>query len=176
MISHHLKSPTLASKEAAPENHTPELLDEMFKFKDPEPVQLDETDEAGEAVQEHLGQEHLNGSFKFRDPEQLNNVSGFQEAALTDTEPKQLVEGSKEREDLRIAYREYIRTRQRIATIEEQLRAHDLLYFVVLPADFFEPQTGVFGTLEELKMLKGLIDGQRANVLHLAEAWSSTKS
>ena len=57
----------------------------MFKFKDPEPVQLDETDEAGEAVQEHLGQEHLNGSFKFRDPEQLNNGSGFQEAARHQT-------------------------------------------------------------------------------------------
>ena len=69
---------------------------------------------------------------------------------------------------MRIAYQEYIWFRQRIATIEEQLRTHDLLWFVVLPADVFEPQAGVFGALEELKMLKGLVDGQRANILHRA--------
>ena len=70
------------SEEAASENHTPELLDEVFRFRDPEPVRLDEMDKAGEAVQEHLGQEHLGQehltrSFKFRDPEQLNNGSIF---------------------------------------------------------------------------------------------------
>ena len=50
---------------------------EIFRFRDPEPVQLDEMDEAGEAIQEHLGRAFLNGSFKFRDPEQLNEGSGF---------------------------------------------------------------------------------------------------
>ena len=69
--------------------------------------------------------------------------------------------------NLRIAYRKYIQTRQRTATIEEQLRIDDLLWFVILPASFYEPQTGVFEALEELKKLKGLIDGQRANILHL---------
>ena len=69
--------------------------------------------------------------------------------------------------NLRIAYRKYIQTRQRTATIEEQLRIDDLLWFVILPASFWEPQTGVFEALEELKKLKGLIDGQRANILHL---------
>ena len=42
------------SKEATPENPTPELLDGVFKFRDPEPLQLDES---GKAVQEHMSQE-----------------------------------------------------------------------------------------------------------------------
>ena len=129
------------SEEAAPSYPTPEL------FRDPEPVQLDAMDEAEEAVQEHPGREHLNKSFKFRDPEQLN------EESQTDTKQGQLMEGSQEREDLRIAYRKYILTRQRIATIEEQLRTHGHLWFVILLPYFFEPQTGLAGALEEQKML-----------------------
>ena len=46
-------------------------------------------------------------------------------------------------------------TRQRIATIEEQLRTQNPLRFVVPPTDFFEPQTGLAGALEELKKLQG---------------------
>ena len=115
------------SEEAAPSYPTPEL------FRDPEPVQLNAMDEAEEAVQEHPGREHLNKSFKFRDPEQLN------EESQTDTKQGQLMEGSQEREDLRIAYRKYIQTRH--------------LWFVILPPYFFEPQTGLAGALEEQKML-----------------------
>ena len=43
-------------------------------------------EDAEEAVQGHPGREHLNESFKFRDPEQLNERSGFREAAQKDTE------------------------------------------------------------------------------------------
>ena len=67
-------------------------------------------------------------------------------------------------------------SRQRIAAIEEQLRTHDLLWFVALPASFWAPQTELFEALEELKMLKGLIDEQRANVLHLAKVWASMET
>ena len=132
-------------------------------------------DEAEKDVQKHHGREHLNESFKFRDPEQLNEKSGFQEAAQTDTKLEQLIDGSQEREDLRIAYQKYLKTRQRIASIEEQLRTYDL-WFILLPPDFFKPQIELAGALEKLNMLKNLIDGQRANVLHLAEVWSSTNT
>ena len=47
----------------------------------------------------HLGQEHLNESFKIGEPEQLNEESGFWEAAQTDNKPEQLVEGSQHRRD-----------------------------------------------------------------------------
>ena len=72
---------------------------------------------------------------------------------------------------MRIVYRKYIQTSLRIATIEEQLRIYDLLWFT---ASFWEPQTGLAGTLEELKKLQGFIDVQGTNVLHLAEVWAST--
>ena len=65
-----------------------------------------------------------------------------------------MVERSQELEDVWIAYRKYIQTTQRIVTIEEQLRTNDLLWFVVLPASFWEPQTGVAGALEELKIYR----------------------
>jgi len=60
-------------------------------------------------------------------------------------------------------------TRQRIATIEVELRTYDLLWFVLLPLDFLKPQTGLAGALEELNILKDYTDGQRTNILHLAE-------
>ena len=70
---------------------------------------------------------------------------------------------------MRIAYRKYIKTRQRIATLEEQFITYDLLWFVLLPLDFFKPQTGLAGALKELNILKDLIDGQRTNILHIAQ-------
>ena len=48
------------SKKAAQGDPTPELLNEVFEFRNPESVQLDEMDEAEEAVQRHPGLEHLN--------------------------------------------------------------------------------------------------------------------
>ena len=74
------------SEGAAQGDPTPELLNEVFEFRDPELVQLDEMEDAEEAFQGHPGRAHLNESFKFRDPEQLNERSGFREAAQTDTE------------------------------------------------------------------------------------------
>ena len=52
------------------------------------------------------------------EPEQLTKEYTVQEAAQINTRPKPAVEGFQEQEDLRIAYRKYIQTRQRIATIE----------------------------------------------------------
>ena len=86
-----------------------------------------------------------------------------------------MVGRSQELEDVWIAYRKYIQTRQRILTIEEQLQTKELLWFVVLPASFWEPQISVTGTLEELRMLQGRIDEQRTAVLHAAEVWAAAE-
>ena len=142
------------SEEAAPEDLVPELLNGVFRFRDPEPVNLDEIDEAAETALGHPGRELLNESFTFREPDQLTYECRVQEAAQLNTKPEQRIEGSPERENLRIAYRKYIQTRQSIATIEKQLRIDDLLWFVVLQASFWEPQTGVAGALEELKIYR----------------------
>jgi len=109
--------------------------------------------EAEEAVEGHPGREQLNESFKFRDLEQLNEEFGSHGAAQTDTEMEQLI-GAPERDDLKIVYRKYIKTRQKVATIEEQLQTHDLLWFVMVPLDFWKPQTGLAETLVELNILK----------------------
>ena len=93
----------------------------------------------------------------FREPKQLTEECRVQEAAQLNTSPDSEVEGSPERENLQIAYRKYIQTRQGIATIEEQLQINDLLWFTAVPASFWEPHAGVAGALEELKMLQGLI-------------------
>ena len=71
-----------------------DMLKEVFKFRDPELVQLNEIDEAEEAVQGHPGREQLNESFIFSDPEQLNDEFGFQGAAQTDTELEQFIESN----------------------------------------------------------------------------------
>ena len=120
------------SEEAAPEDLVPELLNGLFRFRDPEPVHQDEIDKAATTAQGHPGRELLNESFTFREPEQLTEECRDQEAAQLNIKPEQKVEGSLERENLQIAYRKYIQTRQRIATIKEQLRIDDLLWFVVL--------------------------------------------
>ena len=148
----------------------------VFRFWDPEPLHPDEIDEAAATAQGHPGRELLNESFMFREPEQLTEECRVQEAAQLNTRPKQEVEGSPERENLRIAYRKYIQTRQRTATIKEQLWIDNLLWFTAIPASFWEPHTGVAGALDDLKMLQGLIDGQRVNVLHLDEVWASTRT
>ena len=110
----------------------------------------------------------------FREPEQLTEVCRIPEVAQLDVRPKQEAEGTS-REKLRVAYRKYIQTRQRIVLLEEQLRTHDLLWFVVLPTSFWKPNNDVAGALEELKMLQGRIDGRRAAVLHAAEVWAAAE-
>ena len=117
------------SEEAAPKNLVPELQYEVFRFRDPEPVCLDEINKAEEASQ------LLNESFMFREPEQLTEVCRIPEAAQLDARPEQEAEEAS-REKLRVAYRKYIQTRQRIVTLEEQLRTYDLLWFVVLPTSW----------------------------------------
>ena len=74
----------------------------------------------------------------FRDTKQehLNERSRSREAAQTNPE---LNEELHEREALRIEYLKHLRTRQRIATIEEQFKTYDLLWFVLLLLDFFKP-------------------------------------
>ena len=80
----------------------------------------------------------------FREPEQLTEVCRIPEVAQLDVRPKQEAEGTS-REKLRVAYRKYIQTRQRIVLLEEQLRTHDLLWFVVLPTSFWKPNNDVAG-------------------------------
>ena len=59
------------SEEAGPEDLVPELLNGVFRFRDPEPVHLDEMNEAAETAWRHPGRELLNESFTFREQEQL---------------------------------------------------------------------------------------------------------
>ena len=80
------------------------------------------------------------------------------------------------RDDLWIAYRKYFKTRNNIETIEEQLRARDLLCMVSLPLDRFEPQGGLPEKVAELNRLKELRITQRIDVLHLAERWVSKQN
>ena len=155
------------SEEAARNNLVLELQYEVFRFRDLEPVCLDEINKPEEASLGLL----LNESFRFREPEQLTEVCRFQEAAQSNVRPEQEAEGTSQ-EKLRVAYRKYIQTRQRIVILEEQLRTYDFLWFVVLPESFWEPKTGVTGALEELKMQ---IDGRRAAVLHAAEVWAAAE-
>ena len=55
------------SEETAPGDLVPELHNEVFRFRDPEPVCTDEIDEAKEAAQGRPGQELLNESFMVRE-------------------------------------------------------------------------------------------------------------
>ena len=66
------------------------MQSEVYEFIDPDPVQLHEMHEAEEAVQRCLVPEHLNEIFMFRGPEleQLNEGSGFREAALNEDLPE----------------------------------------------------------------------------------------
>ena len=59
------------SEGAAPGDIVPELHNGLFRFRDPEPVQLDELDEAAVTTQGHPGQELQNENFRFRELEQL---------------------------------------------------------------------------------------------------------
>ena len=82
----------------------------------------------------------------FRELEQITEKGRVQEAAQLNTRPEPEVEGAA-RENLRVTYKKYLQTRQRIATIKEQLQNKELLWFVVLPASLWEPQTSVTGAL-----------------------------
>ena len=90
-----------------------------LQVRDPELVQLNEIDEAKEAVQGHPGREQLNESFRFSDPEQLNDEFGFQGAAQTDTELEQFIDQFPEIEELKIAYRKYINTEDCISEVHK---------------------------------------------------------
>ena len=128
--------------------------------------------EAEEAAQRHPDQEHLNKIFEFRDPEpeQLKDIS--EEAAQMDPEQEQLNDGLPERKPLRVIYWKYLRTRRRIAALEVQFRDYNNIDLLI-PLDVFRPHTDPAGALEELDMLRTILDGQRTNILSLAELWSS---
>ena len=83
----------------------------------------------------------------------LNSISGPREASL----PNPGQDGDlHEREDLRIACRKHLRTKNNIEPIGEQLRARDLLWMVSLPLDSFEPQAYQEAVVAELNRLKEL--------------------
>ena len=67
----------------------------------------------------------------------------------------------------------YLRTRNNIETIEEQLRARDLLWMVLLPLDRFEPQAGLPEAVAELNRLNEFRVVQR---IDLAERWVSKQN
>ena len=59
------------SEEAALEDIVPELHNGLFRFRDPEPVQLNGSDEDAATTQGHPGQAIQKENFMFREPEQL---------------------------------------------------------------------------------------------------------
>ena len=87
------------SEEAAPGDIVPELHNGLFRFIDPEPVQLDESDEAAVTTQRHPGQELQNENFRFRELEQLTEERRVQESAQLNMRPDSEVEGSPERKN-----------------------------------------------------------------------------
>ena len=80
-----------------------------------------------EAVQRHNGLEQLNEGFMVRDPEQLNEISGFREAAQTNPELEQLNKGLPEREAFRIVYRKYTSRLDR--ELQQLRRSSELMTF-----------------------------------------------
>ena len=85
------------------------------------------------------------------DPEQLNKISKVEEGAKIVPKQEQLNNGFPERKSLRVAYRSFLDTRQRIAVIEG-LGAYNQLD-LILPRDVFEPNTGPIQAQAELDML-----------------------
>ena len=81
-----------------------------------------------------------------------------------------------EREGLRIAYREYLRTSGNVETIEEQIPAWDILWMVSLPLDRFEPQAGLPEAAAELNRLEELRIVERIDTMQLAEWWVSKEN
>ena len=122
-----------------------DMLKEVFKFRDPELVQLNEIDEAEEAVQGHPGREQLNESFIFSDPEQLNDEFGFQGAAQTDTELEQFIESNSSLK--KRSWRLHIGS---ISILDIGLQQ----WFVMVPLDFWKPQAWLPENLKELNILK----------------------
>ena len=88
---------------------------------------------------------------KYPDPEQLNEISKVEEGAKIVPKQEQLNNGFPERKSLRVAYRSFLDTRQRIAVIEV-LGAYNQLD-LILPRDVFEPHTGPIQAQAELDML-----------------------
>ena len=68
-----------------------------------------------------------------------------------------------EKEPLRIVYRKYLRTRQRITMLEGQLRDYNNPG-LFLPPGIFRPHTGPSGALEELNMLRTILSADRGPV------------
>ena len=68
-----------------------------------------------------------------------------------------------------------LRTRRRIVTRYRQFRDYNNLD-LFLPLDIFKPHTGPSGALENLNMLRTILDGQRTSIFSLAELWSSRVS
>ena len=135
-------------EEAAPNKPNPELLNEESESRDPEPVS-EEMQGAEEAAQRPPNLEQLPAILQERESyeKQLNEILDFREASP----PNPGRDGDlHEREGLRIAYRKYLITKSNIETIEELLRAWDILWMVMLPLDCFEPQAGLPEAAAEL--------------------------
>ena len=102
----------------------------IFKFRDPEPEQLNKMSDFGEAAQMDPGMG------------QLDEMSDFCEAAQMDPGTQQLDNGLTKRESLRVVqYQKYLKTKQRIATLKKQFRDYNNVN-LFLPMDIFRPHTG----------------------------------
>ena len=161
-------------KEATPNKPNSELLNEESESRDPEHIS-EEKPGTEEAEQRPPNLEQFQATLQEWKSyeEQLNENPGPREASL----PNPRRDGDlHERKGLRKAYRKYLRTRSNIETIEEQLRARGILWMVLLPLDWFEPQAGLPEAAAELKPLKKLIVVQRIDLMQCAERWVSKQN
>ena len=96
-------------------------------------------------------------------------MSENRNATQMDPEQEQLNDGLNDRNSLRIVYQKYLRTRWRIAMLEGQFSDYNNLDLF----NIFRPHICPSRALEELNMLRKILDGQRPDILSLAELWSS---
>ena len=142
---------------AAQRNHTPEPCNEVFKFRVPEPEQLNEAEAATQISPDF---EHQNELFKF----------SFEPrgAACRNPDQEQLSRCLDTREALRTNYQHYPRTRRRTTVLERLVEDYSGIEF--------RPSTGPSIAQKELNVLRSILDRQRTSILSLAERWFSQSS
>ena len=89
----------------------------------------------------------------------------------------QLQDGDpRERESFRRTYQRYLILRDRIQTLETQLRNRGSLWMASLPLDCSEPYNGLLEMVEELNRLRELRVIQRMEMMQQATRWARTRN
>ena len=84
--------------------------------------------------------------------------------------------GSRERESFRRTYQRYLRLRNKITTLETELRINGSLWMAALQLDRSESPHGSLEIIEELNSLRELRVIQRVEVMQQAKRWAQTRN